>query len=128
MGDLRDLLDEPFNHQTRKWLTAIIDTLLETVPREFRLRESGGYLAGVLEECPWWFSQVEQLRCEHLTLEQSLRLLRSRYDTNHGEDFARLAIAMQNDLRDWMNALVVHNRKENKLLQTAMNVQFGGED
>ncbi len=33
LGDLRDLLEEPADHFTRSWLVAVLDALLDTLPR-----------------------------------------------------------------------------------------------
>ena len=41
LGDLRDLVDEPFDGVTLKWLKAVIDALLETLCREFARQDDG---------------------------------------------------------------------------------------
>src|SRR5579872_2956860 len=48
LGDLRDLLEEPVDDESRKWLLAVLDTLLDTLPREFDLEDEDGYMSEVL--------------------------------------------------------------------------------
>ena len=48
LGDLRDLLYEPPDEETCRWLLAVLDALLETLPREFDLKQQDGYLMEVL--------------------------------------------------------------------------------
>lgn len=128
LGDLRDVLEEPFSKETRKWMLALLDALLDTIPREFRIRESGGYLEEVIEEFPSWTPQVEKLRSEHDTLEETLQSLRDRLIDD--EVFQRQLLVQQirEELKEWMHFLIAHNRHEARILQTAMNMEIGGAD
>src|SRR3990172_6700611 len=76
LGDLRDLLEDDVDQFTRPWLLAVLDALLDTLPREFRLKSRDGYLQEVLEEYPSWYRHVEGLRQEHEALYHNLRELR----------------------------------------------------
>jgi len=78
LGDLRDLLEEPADDLTCKWLIAVLDALLQTLPREFELQDEGGYLAEVLEEFPNWSGHVDQLLEERELLFQKLHQFRER--------------------------------------------------
>lgn len=125
IGDLRDAIEEPPTVETRRWLTAILDALLETLPRELELQEEGGYLAEVIEQYPNWADQVEQLYQEHQSLHQSLCELRRHLD---GQLPLELVIErVRRELRDWMNRIVAHHRHERRLVQTAFNLEVGGE-
>ena len=126
LGDLRDLLEEPADEHTGKWLLAVLDALLETLPRQFNLKEEGGYMQVVLDEFPSWESQVDRLQCEHETLSAKLLQLRNQVvgQTSFGEAASRL----RSELRDWMDSLKSHNRRENRLLQTAMTLEVGAGD
>ncbi|MCA9032679.1 MAG: hypothetical protein KDA66_17810, partial [Planctomycetaceae bacterium] len=44
LGDLRDLLEEAPSKETSRWLTAVLDVLLEKIPEEFEMRCEDGYL------------------------------------------------------------------------------------
>jgi hypothetical protein len=45
LGDLRDLLEEPPDEETRRWLVAVLDALVKTLPREFDLEDEDGYMS-----------------------------------------------------------------------------------
>ena len=68
LGDLRDLLEEPADQFTRSWLIAVLDALLDTLPRQMALKESSGYLSEVLDEYPSWYRHVEDLQNEQRLL------------------------------------------------------------
>jgi hypothetical protein len=126
LGDLRDLLEEPADAQTGKWLVAILDALLETLPREFHLKEQDGYLAEVLDEYPNWSDEVEQLREEHRVLYETLRKFREQIARR--TRYQAIARRARGRLRSWMQALNAHNRHERRLLQTALNLEIGTGD
>lgn len=126
LGDLSDLLEEPADKHTRHWLLAILDALLDTLPREFQLKASNGYLSEVLDEFPSWYRHVESLRVEHEILFANLRDLREHIaDHRRYEEAADRARA---ELRDWMTRLTAHHRHENRLIQTALNLEVGTGD
>ena len=126
LGDLRDLLEEPVDRQNRRWLLAVVDALLQTLPAEFELREEGGYLSEVLDEYPNWYSQVEHLRAEQTDLCERLRDLRGRLAAHSELDSVRNMLRIE--LRDWMKRLIAHNRHESRLLHTAINPEVGTGD
>jgi hypothetical protein len=126
LGDLRDLLEEPTDQYTRRWLVAVLDALLDTLPRQMALKESSGYLNEVLDEYPSWYRHVEDLQNEQRLLVLSLQALRDRLETPgpYQRDAARVKTAV----RQWMNRLMAHRRHETRLLQTAMNLEIGCGD
>jgi len=126
LGDLRDVLEEPANRHTRGWLITILDALLDTLPREMALKESSGYLHEVLDEYPSWYRHVEDLQNEERLLFLSLQSLRDRLETS--ESYAFAADRLKSTLRQWMTRLAAHHRHENRILQTAMNLEVGGGD
>ena len=78
LGDLRDVLEEEPDEQSRKWLLAVLDALLDAMPREFELKcHGGGYLCEVLEQYPNWYGQVESLKEEREQLYAHLRRLQN---------------------------------------------------
>jgi len=126
LGDLRDLLEEPADQYTRRWLVAVLDALLDTLPREMALKESSGYLNEVLDEYPSWYRHVEDLQNEQRLLVLSLQALRDRLDS--AGPYERDASRVRASVRQWMNRLKAHRRHETRLLQTAMNLECGCGD
>ena len=79
LGDLRDLLEEPEpDEQTAHWIGAVLDALLEALPREMELKSEGGYLQPVLEQFPNWASLIGDLASEKHALFDKLRELRAQ--------------------------------------------------
>lgn len=78
LGDLRDLLEEEFSEQTSRWLSAVLDALLEALPQELALKSEDGFLEEVLCDHPHWEPQVERLRSEYVRLCVWLEELRDR--------------------------------------------------
>jgi hypothetical protein len=126
LGDLRDLLEEPADEETRKWLLAVLDTLLETLPREFDLEDEDGYMSEVLERYPNWSNQVERLHRDHDLLFLKLKELRGRIERNIW--IAPIANEVRRDLHEWILNLIAHHRGETRLMQTAMNLEVGTGD
>jgi hypothetical protein len=126
LGDLRDLLEEPADRYTRRWLIAVLDALLDTMPRTIALKESSGYLHEVLDEYPSWYRHVEELQNEQRLLLLSLEMLRDRLDQPHSYEHA--AGRVKAALRQWMQRLNAHRRHETRLLQTALNLEVGTGD
>jgi hypothetical protein len=126
LGDLRDLLEERADQYTRRWLVAVLDALLDTLPRQMAIKESSGYLTEVLDEYPSWYRHVEDLQNEQRLLVLSLQALRDRLETSgpYQRDAARVKAAV----RQWMNRLMAHRRHETRMLQTAMNLEVGCGD
>ncbi len=126
LGDLRELLEEPLDQQNRRWISAVLDTLLETLPTEHRLKCVNGYMSEVLDEFPNWSGQVEALEAEHYTLYEKLADLRN--DLNNPSRQSSSANTVRRGLTDWMKAFQTHRENETALLQTAINLEVGGGD
>ena len=126
LGDLRDLLEEKPDRHTTKWLVAVLDELLATLPRELRLRQRGGYLTEVLEQYPSWHCHVERLRQEKHALYGKLLSLRQRMIQH--ESLSEIAQIVRRDLRDWMTSFAAHHRHERRLLQEAFTLEVGVGD
>ena len=126
VGDLRDLLEEAADEQNRKWLLAVVDALLDTLPREFDLKEQGGYLTEVLEQFPNWQAHVDRLQQDHDQLCSSLKELRDRIARE--VPFTDIVDELRRDLRDWMINLTAHHRHETRIVQQAVNLEIGAAD
>jgi hypothetical protein len=123
LGDLRDLLEEEPDEQTSKWLLAVLDALLDTLPRELAIKSRDGYLEDVLEEHPYWEAEVQQLHAEYELLCVRLEAFRDQLVSR--TPYCTIARQLREDLREWMDALQAHHRHENRLLQTAVNLEVG---
>lgn len=126
LGDLRDLLEEPPDEVTCRWMREVTGALLETLPRESELKREGGYLSEVLEQYPNWSGQVDDLRSEKQAIYEKLRQLRNQLLQE--VPFDVIAEEIRRDLRDWMNRLQAHHRHERRIVQTAFNLEVGVGD
>ena len=126
LGDLRDLLEEPTDEMTCKWLLAVLGALLQTLPRDFELQDEGGYLAEVIEAFPNWSVQVDRLLQERETLFSNLRRLRERITQEI--PFSEIAQKVRHDLHGWVTSFVAFQRHERRLVQTAFNLDVGVGD
>jgi hypothetical protein len=124
LDDLRDLLRDEFDGETRKWLLVVLDELVGTLPREFHLREEGGYLADVVSRFPNWSDRVERLHREYEGLID--RLHRLRDDVLQADWAADTAAHVRRELAEWVNTMVAQDRHERRLLQLATNLDIGG--
>lgn len=124
LGDLLDLLNDPQGPETQIWCLSVIDTLLRILPREFRTKESGGYLEEVLEEFPSWDRQVRDLQRQHNSLQTQLVNLRANIASS------RRGISLRNRfaLFEWIEQVHDHNQRETALWQTAFNLDVGVGD
>ena len=126
LGDLRDLLLELPDDVTCRWLLAVLDTLLETLPREFDLKQRDGYLLEVLESYPNWSSAVDRLENDHYRLFANLKELRDQIARQ--KSFVEIGDEVRRGLKDWMLTLIAYHRHENRLVQTALNLEIGTGD
>jgi len=126
LGDLRDVLEEPANEENRRWLLAIVEALLETLPCEFALRERGGYMREIVLNSPELDSNVQCLRREHGTLCRSLAEFAEKLQSRRG--FRRRAEVLKQELADWAAQLDHHNRSEEQLVQQAYHQDTGCGD
>lgn len=127
MGDLRDLLDESPDEDTKRWLLEVLNVLVELMPRERRLHEDcGGYMSEVLEEFPGWNRQVMRLHLKKLHLAYALRELRDRIrdEASWRTDAEQLSAS----LRDWMTLFRELHRAESSLMMDAMLLDIGAGD
>ena len=126
IGDLRDLLESPIDEQNLRWISAVLDALLETLPKQFELKQAGGYLQEVLEVQPNWECHVLSLEVEHAQVCDRLEQLRWKLPDAVKAEF--LASTLRMELKGWMQAFVAWNHREVRLLQTAMNLEVGCGD
>lgn len=125
IGDLRDLLEESPDNETRRWLLAVLEELLNLLPNEFEYEDQGGYLAEVCDQNPNLSSTVDRLHREHEGLYFSLLELRNRIADEQSFEF--IADEMKPKLRRWIEAAQRHRESEQQLVVAAYDTAFGGE-
>ena len=125
LGDLRDLLEEPPDAETRRWLLAVLEELLNLLPNEFEFEDQGGYLAEVREQFPNWSNEVERLHGQHNLLYFKLLELHDRIAQELA--FEYIADEVKVELRRWIEAAQAHRDSENRLVVTVYDLTLGGE-
>ena len=125
VGDLRDLLDEPPDDETRRWLLAVLEELLDLLPNEFEFEDQGGYLVDVCEQNPNLSSVVERLHRDRESLYFNLLELRNRISDERSFDF--IADEVKPKLCSWIEAAQRHRDSEQRLVVAAFDTTFGGE-
>lgn len=127
LGDLRDLLEEAdADDQTIRWITAVLDALLETMPCEIELKSRGGYMQPVLDQFPNWAVQIWDLAREKQELFDKLRELRQQLHSPNA--FTILVGVVRQDLQEWMTLWTAHSRHERRLIQNAFTLDVGCGD
>ena len=127
LGDLRELLEETLeDDETRRWLSAVVEHLLETLQREFRLQDADGYMSEVLKIWPNWSGHVDRLCSEHHTL--CSRLGQLRYRLSEALPLTDAAESLRYQLHDWMTTFTAYRRHETRLVQNAFNFDSGAAD
>jgi hypothetical protein len=126
IGDLRDLLDDEPTEENRRWTLAVLDALLDTLPKEFALKSQDGYLSDVLDEYPSWDNSVERLRQQHVSLHRRLTELRVRMFAN--AQLQGLADRLRIDLEAWIEAFSDLQQAERNITLTAMTLEVGAGD
>lgn len=125
IGDLRDLLEESPDNETRRWLLAVLEELLDLLPNEFEFEDQGGYLADVCEQNPNLSNTAERLHREHENLYFSLLELRNRISSEQSFDF--IADEVKPKLSRWIEAVQRHRESEQQLVVSSFDTTFGGE-
>lgn len=126
LGDLRDLLDDEPSEENRRWLLAVLEALMDTLPKEFALKARDGYLQHVLDEYPSWDNAVERLERQHIALYRQLRMLRDRLVTRYPLD--EMAAQLRRELQTWMTAFTDLHVAERELVFEAINMEVGAGD
>lgn len=125
IGDLRDLLDEFPDDETRRWLLAVIEELLDLLPNEFEYEDQDGYLSDVCEQFPNWTPEVERLHAERDELYRSLLGLHRHLTED--QPFEYIASEVRPQLRRWIKRAQRHRECEQDLVLSACDLALGGE-
>lgn len=121
--DLAELLEEPAERATTRWVLGVLEAMLDNLQQQIRHEEEHDYLAEVLEQYPSWHPQVEHLRQQQQLLHRQLREIRERIAA--GADDAAVLFEARRQLRDWIEAYNEHQRRETRLIQDAFTLETG---
>jgi hypothetical protein len=104
-------------------LRARLDATRAHLDEHFRFEEHDGYMDAVRKWEPRLERAIQQLAEEHRQLERLLAMLLKDARVATDRD-ARL----QEEVRQWTQAVRQHESRENDLIQTAFNLDIGAED
>lgn len=114
LGDVRDLLEDPFSEESQNWLRTLLKALLNTLPEDFELCCEQGYLHEVLEAYPDWAPIVDRLEDRYGEL---LRQLMHYYHVLQQEECCpKTVAALRTNLAGWMSAFRAYRQHEEHLL------------
>lgn len=96
------------------------------IERVFALEELDGYMGTVRRSHPEWVDQVEEFKREHEEFRAVIRRLVLRLDRASPADRESLD-AICTELRDVIQRILDHNRREGKLLVESLQPDTGGQ-
>jgi hypothetical protein len=102
------------------------DLFQRQIERVFALEEFDGYMGTVRRSHPEWVDQVEEFKREHEEFRAVMRKLVLRLDRVSPVDRANLD-AICTELRDVMQRILEHNRRERDLLVESLLRDTGGQ-
>ena len=125
IGDIRTLLEEKVDSQTRSSLLVLMNRLILNLPDVLELSSEKGYLSIVLERRPSWSRQINALYQANLDCVASLELVRDCL----GNDIPIAAISKELEvrLRNWIESFSAMRGLESTMLQEAFTLDIGGE-
>ena len=125
MGDIRTLLSNQFDSQTKSSILVLLDQLILNLPVLLELSSKNGYLNVVLEKRPGWARQIDALYQANLDCISSLKLVRNclKNDRNFDALSQELGVPLQN----WIESFSAMRCLESTILQEAFTIDLGGE-
>lgn len=127
LGDLRDIIDDTPDESSKRWLLAVLDVLVELMPRERYLHDQrGGYMSEVLDAFPGWGRNVMRLHLKKLHLDYALRSCRNRI--RREKSWVAVADQLSSELKDWMTMFRELHQAESSLMMDAMLLDIGAGD
>jgi hypothetical protein len=125
MGDIRILLSEKFDSQTRSSLLVLLNRLILNLPDVLELSSKDGYLGIVLERRPNWSRKINALYQANLDCVSTLVPVRDCLEENGS--ITAISNELEVRLRNWIESFAVLRRQESTMLQEAFTVELGGE-
>lgn len=121
--ELSELLEEPADQATNRWVLAALDKMLVNLQQQFELEEDQGYLVDVLEQFPNWHPQVGHLRQQHTLLHRQLKEIRDRIAGASAD--VCVILESRRAVSDWIATYNEHQSRERQLIQDAFNFDAG---
>ena len=125
IGDIRTLLEEKFDSQTRSSLLVLMNRLILSLPDVLELSSKKGYLNTVIERRPSWSRQINALYQANLDCVSSLTLVRD--DLENDTPKAAISKELELKLRNWIKSFSAMRCQESTMLQEAFTLDLGGE-
>ena len=125
IGDIRTLLNEEFDLQTRSSLLVLLTRLIQNLPNVLDLTSDEGYLNAVLVRRPNWTRKIKALYQANMDCVASLSLVRDWIEKETPAD----SISKENEqrLKHWIKSLAAIRCRESTMLQEAFTLDIGGE-
>ena len=125
IGDIRTLLEEKFDSQTRSSLLVLMNRLILSLPDVLELSSKKGYLNIVIERRPSWSRQINAMYQANLDCVSSLTLVRD--DLENDTPKAAISKELELKLRNWIKSFSAMRCQESTMLQEAFTLDLGGE-
>lgn len=125
IGDIRTLLKEKFDSQTRSSLLVLMNRLILNLPAVLELSSEEGYLSNLLERRPSWSRQINVLYQANLDCVSSLTLVRDCLEND--TPLAAVSKELELRLRKWIKSFSALRCQESTMLQEAFTLDIGGE-
>ena len=125
IGDIRTLLEEKFDSQTRSSLLVLMNRLILSLPDVLERSSKKGYLNIVIERRPSWSRQINALYQANLDCVSSLTLVRDGLENDTPK--AAIPKELELKLRNWIKSFSAMRCQESTMLQEAFTLDLGGE-
>ena len=125
IGDIRALLEEKSDSQTRPLLLVLVNRLIVNLPDVLELSSEDGYLSIVAERRPGWSRQINALYQANLDCVSSLTLVRDGLEND--TTIAAVSKELERRLRNWITSFSAMRCQESTMLQEAFTLDLGGE-
>lgn len=125
-GDVRKCLAAENDECWADTLLALLERVAFEVREHMEFEERDGYLAPVQERMPGLVGKIEQMRGEHVTLQTRLAQILSDVRAQPGVYAFR--VEMSPHIERWLDSMRDHERRENILVQDALNTDISACD
>ena len=126
LGDLKEILCEECSPTNHYWMTTILESLVNVLPKKYGSGREGGYLDDVLELAPHSYHLVEEIRQEQQQIHESLADFYHRLQQESYNE--RLAKELQSRVDEWIAGFQSCHEKEHHLIAEAYYSDLGGGD
>ncbi len=117
IGDIRILLSEKFDSQTRSSLLVLLNRLIINLPDVLELSSKDGYLGIVLERRPNWSRKIHALYQANLDCVSTLVPVRDCLEKNGS--LAAISKELELRLKEWIKSFTAMRCREGTMLQEA---------